>query len=180
MDKMIFFDNAGFKICKGQAYYDFLNLAFRKTDAFGLVYINYNNKQYRNEQKRFIEILRKHKIKSINDPGWPRCYEETYNSSQKIVFYRFNEETKEILMQVEGLDDWSGANPCNLCFFKGNQCWFYSVNNDNENIAAIIHADKEDINFLEEKGFASREKAFIPTDDSIVAYDEVLVKDNTD
>ncbi len=169
MDKVIFF-NRDEAASSGQVFFDFLDYAFSKTNYFGLVYINYKNKGYRKLQKYFLKSLEKFKIKSRNNPGWPRTYEIVPDSNLKIVFYKTEPKAKEILKEAESLYNLSGINPCNLCFFKGNQCWFFSIGN--ENIAAIIHASDEDINFLESKGLALKKDAFIPKDNRFDEYDE--------
>ena len=97
---------------------------------------------------------------------------ECPNTTYKIVFYKNQEEAKAILKEVNCLSDWSGRYPEDLAFFKGNQCWFYSVGH--EMIAAIIHADKNDIDFLEANGLAKRKNAFIPDDNYFDAYDELI------
>ena len=69
------------------------------------------------------------------------------------------------------MNSWCGSNPEDLAFFKGNQCWFYSVGH--EWIAGIIHADEEDIAFVESLGLARAESA-IPEDAYYDLYDEIL------
>ena len=175
MNKVIYFknDNQTKDFCFGKTYFDFLDYAFSKSDYFMLVYINYYNNGYTKEQKYFRDSLKKYKVKSRTNPSWPgtlgmKCQNTTY----KIVFYRTDVEAKNILKQITSLSDWCGTNPEDLAFFKGNQCWFYSVGH--EKIAAIIQADEADIEFVVSKGLALRENAFVPKDNYFDSYNELL------
>ena len=172
MDKVIFFNRdskEGF--CTGNKYLNFIDYAFGKTDSFMLVYINYYAKGYSKTQKYFRDKLKRFKIKSRTDPNWPGIMELYGDStSYKVVFYKNSEETKNILKEAKGLNDWSGRGPENLAFFIGNQCWFYSVSC--ENIAAVVHASEEDIAFLVSQNLAKREAAFIPKNNYIDTFDE--------
>ncbi len=175
MNKVIYFNNDDQRIdfCTGQVYYDFLDYAFKKTDYFMLVYINYYSEGYTKRQKYIKNALKKFKVKSRTNPSWPGTLKVVCpNTTYKIVFYKNCEEAKSILKEVDCLSAWSGGNPEDLAFFKGNQCWFYSVGH--EKIAAIIHADENDLVFLEEKGLAKRENAFVAQDDYFDAYDEII------
>ena len=54
---------------------------------------------------------------------------------------------------ADRLSDWSRPkNAEDLAFFKGGQCWFYSVGH--ERIAAFLHATEEDLRFVRENGLA--------------------------
>lgn len=174
MEKVIYFKNDEQKkdYCTGQIYFDFLDYAFSKNDYFMLVYINYYGKGYTSKQKYFKDALKKYKVKSRNNPKWPGTLQQNCpNTTYKIVFYKTENEAKEILKKVMSLSDWSRPSfPEDLAFFKGNQCWFYSVGH--EKIAAIIHATEEDINFLATNGLAEKHKAYIPNDNYFSAYDE--------
>ena len=93
------------------------------------------------------------------------CRDTTY----KIVFYRCCEEAKTILNEVNSISMWACPfYPEDLAFFKGNQCWFYSVGH--ENIAAVIHATEQDLIFLEENGIAERRKAYQPNCEEMDFY----------
>lgn len=175
MNKVLYFNNDDQRkdYCVDQVYYDFLDYAFEKTDYFMLVYINYYGKGYTKRQKYIKNVLNKFKVKSRSNPSWPGTLQvECPNTTYKIVFYKNHEEAKSILKEVDCLSHWSGGYPEDLAFFKGNQCWFYSVGH--EMIAAIIHADENDIDFLESRGLAKRENAFIPDDNYFDAYNEVI------
>ena len=155
-------------------YFDFLDYAFSKADYFMLVYVNYYGKGYTNQQKHFRDSLKKFKVKSRNNPSWPGT-PKTFSrgTTYKITFYKTSEDAKEILKEVSCLSSWSRPiNPEDLAFFKGNQCWFYSTGH--EKIAAIIHADNEDIEFLISKGLATREAVSIPTDNYFDSYNEPI------
>ena len=175
MDKVIYFENDDQRkdFCTDQVYYDFLDYAFSRSDYFMLVYINYYSEGYTKRQKYIKNALEKHKVKSRSNPSWPGTLQtECPNTTYKIVFYKNSEEAKAILKEVDCLSDWSGGYPEDLAFFKGNQCWFYSVGH--EKIAAIIHADENDIVFLESRGLAKRENAFVPDDNYFDAYNESI------
>lgn len=94
------------------------------------------------------------------------------NTTYKIVFYKTDPEAKEILKQVDRLSAWSRPDyPEDLTFFKGNQCWFYSVGH--ESIGVIIHASKTDLDFVDSLKLAKREDA-MPYDSYYDACDEEL------
>ena len=104
-----------------------------------------------------------------------RCFRDFHSKTDKhkIVFYQNCPHAKEILGKVDCLSAWTRPfYPQDLAFFKGNQCWFYSVGH--EKIAQIIHATDEDISFLEENGLANRENAYIPKNNWFDTYDEIL------
>lgn len=177
MSKIIYFNNDNQQVdyCSGQVYFDFLDYAFAETDFFMLVYINYNGKGYTKTMKFFKDELKPFKIKSRTNTSWPGT-PKTYspNSTYKIVFYRNCIKAKEILKKVNCLSDWSRpSHPQDLAFFKGNQCWFYSVGH--EKIGAIINATDKDIDFVEDKGLVPRKTAYISQDNIFSTYDEFLI-----
>lgn len=175
MDKVIYFYNdQQTDVCSEQTYFDFLDYAFKETDYFMLVYVNYYNKGYSKIMKSFQNRLEPYKVKTRSNPSWPGVL-NTYcpNTTYKIVFYNNNPEAKSILKQVTKLSDWSAPSyPQDLAFFKKNNCWFYSVGH--EKIAAIIHATDKDLDFVASKNLADIQKAFTPKDNYYDAYNEVL------
>lgn len=173
---LIYFENNYQKVdpCSGQKYYDFLDYAFSVADFFMLVYVNYYGKGYSKIIKKFIEALKPYKVKSRTNPSWPGTL-GTYslNTTYKVVFYRTSTEAKEVLKNATGISFWSSpSNPQDLAFFKGNLCWFYSVGH--ENIAAIIHATQDDLDFVESLGLALKKNAK-PTSEYYSLYDEPLL-----
>lgn len=177
MNKVIYFKNDGQRrdYCTGRVYVDLIDYAFEKADFFMLVYVNYYGKGYSKEKKYFRRKLEPYQIKSRTNPSWPGT-PETFcpNSTYKVIFYKTNTEAKKVLQEVSCLSDWTSPSlPEDLAFFKGNQCWFYSVGH--EKIGAFLHATDEDLDFIESKGLASRERAFVPQDDYYNAYDEALI-----
>ena len=110
-------------------------------------------------------------------PSWPgTTATDCPNTTYKIVFYKNCAQAKEILGKVDCLSAWTRPfYPQDLAFFKGNQCWFYSVGH--EKIAQIIHATDEDISFWEENELASREDAYIPRNNWFDTYNEVILRD---
>ncbi len=176
MDKIVFFNNENqvHDICNGQLYYDFIDYAFENADYFMLVYVNYYGKGYSKKQKYFLDALKKYKIKSRTNPSWPgTLITVCANTTYKIVFYRTDSEARKILMKANALSDWSRPGmPEDLAFFKRNKCWFYSVGH--EKIAAIIHANQSDIDFLQSKGLAISKNILDLEDDYYDQYDEKL------
>ena len=173
--RIVYFNNTNDETdnCSGQKYIDFLDYAFKESDYFMLVYINYYGKGYTKTMKDFRNKLKPYKVKSRCNPKWPGVM-ETYckDTTYKIVFYRNVPQAKEVLCMVNKMSDWSQpSHPVDLAFFKGNQCWFYSVGH--EKIAGIIHASENDIDFVLSKGLATMDDIF-PYDSYYDAYDEVL------
>ena len=178
MEKVIYFNNDDQRLdrCTGQLYFDFLDYAFSKSDYFMLVYVNYYGKGYTKTMKSIKASLAPFKIKSRTNPCWPGTL-NTFcpNTTYKVIFYKNTEKAKEILKRVSCLSDWSRPSfPEDLAFFKGNQCWFYSVGH--EKIAGIIHATDEDIDFVHSMGLALREDAYVPKSHCFDDYDELLGK----
>lgn len=96
------------------------------------------------------------------------------NTSYKVVFYRTDEDAKEVLKYVFKISDWScPENPQDLAFFKGNKCWFYSVGH--EKIAGIIRADDEDVDFVVKCGLADYSDVE-PFNPHYCVFDEEIVK----
>ena len=73
MDKIIYFDNDDQRIdrCSEQAYFNFIDYAFDRTDYFMLVYVNYYGKGYSKIMKSFRNELRNYEVKCRTDPHWP-------------------------------------------------------------------------------------------------------------
>ena len=176
MDKVLYFNNDNGKkdYCSGQVYYDFIDYAFDKADYFMLVYANYYGKYFTEQKKHFKEALKPYEIKTRNTPNWPGtlntfCPDTTY----EVVFYKTEVGAKKVLKEHDCLSAWTSPNqPEDLAFFKGGECWFYSVGH--EKIAAIIHLTDEDERFLEIKKLANRKNAFLPEDDYFKAFDEFI------
>lgn len=139
--------------CEGQVYRDFIDYAAKKTDYFMLVYKNLFGKGFTKRHDYFRKKLNRFKVKSRSNPSWPGTLGQVApDTTYRVVFYKNTPEAIEVLKEVQGMGDWDLPNPEDLAFFKGNQCWFYSVGH--EMIQGIIHADKEDLKFVEEKGLA--------------------------
>lgn len=177
MEKYVYFrnDNQEIDYCSGDVYLNFLDYAFEEADHFMLVYVNYYGKGYTSTMKAFKKSLEPFKIKSRTNPSWPGT-PNTFakNTTYKIVFYKNHKDAKEILKKVSCLSGWTRPNyPQDLAFFKGNQCWFYSISH--EKIGVIIHATDDDIDFVVKNNLALRESVKISRDDSFDEYDEELV-----
>jgi len=176
MEKYIDFKNDGLKTdyCTGKVYYDFIDYAFSVSDYFMLVYVNYYRKGYSKIMREFKELLQPFKVKSRTNPSWPGnlgayCPNTTY----KIVFYRNDAKAKEILKRVERMSQWTRpSHPQDLAFFKGNECWFYSVGH--EKMACIINPTDKDIEFLETNGLAEGKDVKYSKRPYFVQYNEVI------
>ena len=176
MQKIIYFDKVEEK-CINETYQNFIDYAFENTDYFMLVYVNYYGKGYTKTMRYYRDALKSYKVKSRSNPSWPGT-PGTYSAktTYKIVFYKTDPNAKKVLKEVEGISTWSSPSyPQDLAFFKGNICWFYSVGH--EKMAAIIHASKKDLDFLEANGLADRSQASLPFGDYFDIYNEKLQKD---
>ncbi len=122
--------------------------------------------------KEFKQALQPYKVKSRKNPSWPgTLYTHCPDTTYQIVFYRNTLQAKEILKKVNAMSDWSRpSHPEDLAFFKGNQCWFYSVGH--EKIAGILYATDKDIDFVVSKGLAEREN--VRMESSYDYYNETL------
>ena len=164
MDMVIYFDNENQTEdrCAGQVYFDYLDYAFAKCDYFMLVYVDYYGEGYTEKQCFFKRALEDFTVKIRTNPSWPGTpAQEIRNTTYDIVFYKATNDAKAILKSVSCLSAWSRPHyPEDLAFFIGNKCWAYSVGH--EKIAAIIHANEADLDFVESNGLARRASAFIP------------------
>jgi len=181
MRKVLYFDSIGGKTdkCSGHVYYAFLDYAFNQSNYFMLVFNNYYGKGLSKKTKEFKQKLNPYRIKSRSNPSWPgNLVSFSPNTTYKIIFYKNCEEAKNILKQVSKLSDWScPLYPEDLAFFKGNQCWFYSVGH--EKIGAFINATKEDILFAEIMGLSTKNDVLtIDSEDEeyFKKYDEIIEK----
>ena len=177
MRHYIYFENNGQRkdYCVGSAYYNFLDYAFEETDFFMLVYVNYYGKGYSKIMREFKKALKPYKIKSRTNPSWPGTL-ATYcwNTTYKIIFYKNDVKARDILKKVDRLSAWSCPSyPQDLAFFKGNQCWSFSVGH--EKIAGIIDPTDKDLDFLEENGLALRTDVEIERSDYFDAYNEHII-----
>ena len=145
-ERIVFFKNEDQKSdrCSGTTYEQFIDYAFKHTDFFMLVYVNYYNKGYTKKMKSFMKSLKPFQVKRRTNPSWPGA-ELTIcpNTSYKVVFYRTDEDAKEVLKYVFKISDWScPENPQDLAFFKGNKCWFYSVGHETSCRMRCLHHDE--------------------------------------
>ena len=164
MQKIIYFDEVE-KKCIDKAYQNFIDYAFENTDYFMLVYVNYYGKGYTKTMRYYRDALKSYKVKSRSNPSWPGTPGTyTAKTTYKVVFYKTDPTAKEILNEVYGISSWTCPSyPQDLAFFKGNICWFYSVGH--EKMAAILHASKKDLDFLEANGLDERRQAYLHFDD---------------
>lgn len=158
MGKVIYFNNPNqtTDLCSGNTYSAFLDYAFSQADYFMLVYVNYYGKGFTKIMKEYKTLLGRFQIKTRTNPSWPGT-PSTYtpNSQYRIIFYKTSEAAKAILRGVNRISDWSSpTHPQDLAFFKGNQCWFYSVGH--ENISAFMRATEQDMDFLERNNLGCR------------------------
>ena len=176
MDTLLYFDNDDQRkdYCSNQVYLSFLDYAFEKCDYFMLVFVNYYGKGYSKQQKYFKTKLERFKIKSRTNPSWPGMpFTYSLNSTYKIVFYKTHPEAKKILSEVRCLSEWCRPNnPEDLSFFKGNECWFYSVGH--EKIAAIVNADQDDVVFLRSNNLSNKYPIKLTQSDLINTFKEKI------
>ena len=176
MYKVIYFkdDNCTKDYCQGQVYYDFIDYAFENADFFMLVFKNYGH-GYSAKQRYFRDKLRKYKVKSRRDPFWPGTPGEYCDGTlYKIAFYRTDPEAIEILKEVDCLSAWGYGMPEDLCFFKQNKCWFYSV--AHEYIGCIIDVTNSDLEFLRSHGLIdNEEQPFYPQNNYFEQFHETIV-----
>ena len=178
MDRYIYFKSPkkGELLCPGEAYHNLIDYAFSQADYFMLVFVNYYGKGYAAPMKYFKAKLQPFKVKSRSNPSWPGTVATINDSSTyKVIFYRTDPMAKDILKEVNSLSEWSRpSHPQDLAFYKGNKCWFYSIGH--EDIAAITHATKEDIEFLEKNKLADGKNARLNDDDFFDQFDEIIEK----
>ena len=175
MKKELFCDRLFFEKCKDDTYQRFVDYAFENCDFFMLVYVNYYGKGYSKELKQFEKMLKPFQYKRRTDPCWPGT-PGTYckNTTYKVVFYPTTEETKRIVKSVNALEEWGGKTlPQDIAFFKGNNCWFYSV--IHETMAGIVDVSEKDIHFCKKNGLYSPSCLNSISEQEISYYFEELI-----
>lgn len=151
-NKLLYIEN-----CCGECYREFLDYAFQKNNYFMLVYVNYYNKGYARQIKEIKNKLKLFQVKRRTNPSWPGtpntfCIDTTY----QVIFYKTESDAKKVLQRVDSIIEWKSPDyPQDLAFFKGNDCWFFSV--AHENIAVIINPDESDISFVKHLGLYKNE-----------------------
>ena len=129
----------------GQTYIDFLDLFFKETDYFMLVYPRKNLSENQILFKNKLQPFEYKKRYAINHPGTEYAYQG--EPFLEMIFYRTDEKAKEILKEVDELRKLSFPNyPEDIVFYSGKKCRFFSV--AHEYMGCIIHATEEDIDFL--------------------------------
>ena len=123
--------------CSGPAYQLFLDYAFTQADFFMLAFVNYYGKGLPARARQARAQLAPFRVRSRTNPSWPGTPETCCpNTTYKINGYRCCDAAKQVLQAADRLSDWSRPkNAEDLAFFKGGQCWFYSVGH--ERIAAF-------------------------------------------
>lgn len=163
--------------CEGALYQEFLDYAFSQTDFFMLVYARYKSNKYSQEQKFFKKALRPFQVKSRTEKDyghWPGTQEYCENATYHTVFYRTDLKAKEILARADGLNSWKRPWPGDLCFFKGNRCWFCLT--CHEQLATVIDPSKDDVKFFVSKNLAIKDSIrTIQENDCAFAEDEDLL-----
>lgn len=138
--------------CEGRQYELFLDYALSSTDYFMLVYKNYYNHGFSKPLKEIRSKLAPLKIKRRSNPQWPGT-PGTYcrDTAYQVVFYKNDSCAKDVLLKAEDIFGWrSPLFPEDLAFFRGNECWFYSV--AHEKIAMVVEPNDEDITFFKRLG----------------------------
>lgn len=142
-NKVLYIDN-----CRNEKYMSFVDYAIKSSDYFMLVYINYYSKGLSKTAKEIKKSLKPFQVKKRTNASWPGtpstyCRDTTY----QVIFYKTDTKTTQILKSSNALTAWKNPIfPQDLAFFRGNDCWFYSVTH--ENIFAFINPSEKDIEFL--------------------------------
>lgn len=129
-------------------YEPFINYCIETSDYFMLVYVKYQMQPYTTVMNEIYQKLLPYIVKTRTNPCWPGTkYSYSLNTVYEVIFYRCSIETKEILLRVKNLFDWTRPNlPQDLSFFRGNACWQYTVGH--EKLAFIKDPTEQDIDFL--------------------------------
>ena len=114
---------------KGEQYEALIKYCCATCDYFMLVYRVKRTKALRGLQKDFLNRLRKYSVKSRMDWGWagtPCEFDERFD--YRVCFYKIALGAEELLLEAEHLYGFDGEDfPQDLAFFRGDQCWFASV-----------------------------------------------------
>lgn len=112
-----------------------------------------NRTIFKKNTESFLEKLKPYLIKKRNLPTeWPGLKVILDKHTKvDICVYRIYDEAKNTLLEPKGLFNWRYPYfPENLCFFKDNYCWFYSI--AHEEYAYIYIKSLEEVKELENLG----------------------------
>ncbi len=133
---------------KDAQYNKMIEYAFCTSDYFMLVYCCYD-RPYKKNVKKIKEALKPHLVKTRHNSVWPgtKSYSDRkYNFD--VCFYKTDVMAKSIILQAESILAWEYPQyPEDICFFRKNRCWFFTV--AHEEIIGIVHETIEDLFFLE-------------------------------
>lgn len=141
----------------GVKYENFLRYALERSDAFLLVFCDYDSKQsYEKRKKKLREELSGYRIKSRRNPSWPSNEIHTDKYKCFVDIHRMSLEVLPFLLKTEGIYNWMYPTyPEDLCFFKNGKCWFASC--AHERFASILLKTEADIEFLKANGISYEE-----------------------
>ena len=91
-----------------------------------------------------------------------------------MVFYRTDEQAKDILKSVNGLCELRSPDfPYDIAFYKGNKCRFFSV--AHEYMESILFATQLDVDFLKKHNLYDPESVD-EMDPNFNKFDEIFLE----
>ena len=140
-------------------YHDFLSLMLAHSDAFSLVYFQYDRNEEPHENvRRIMEALSPYEISNKDVTRWPGTITMDFRHIYNLRVYRINKinpivvfDILDVLETADSLWDWDYPKyPMDLCFYKNGFAWFASSAHEQWNALytdepAGIAADLESI-----------------------------------
>ena len=140
-------------------YHAFLSLMLAHSDAFSLVYFQYDRNEEPHENvRRIMEALSPYEISNKDVTRWPGTITMDFRHIYNLRVYRINKtnpiavfDILDVLETADSLWDWDYPKyPMDLCFYKNGFAWFASSAHEQWNALytdepAGIAADLESI-----------------------------------
>ena len=147
-------------------YHDFLSLMLAHSDAFSLVYFQYDRNEEPHENvRRIMEALSPYEISNKDVTRWPGTITMDFRHIYNLRVYRINKtnpiavfDILDVLETADSLWDWDYPEyPMDLCFYKNGFAWFASSAHEQWNALytdepAGIAADLESIGLQVSQG----------------------------
>jgi hypothetical protein len=105
----------------------FINAVFRYSDAFSLIYFQYEKGEKMKKSTRNIKnALNPYKLESRTVLEWPGTITMDNRHIYRMITYRTDKNVLPILLSVDTIWDWNYSRyPMDPAFYKNGYAWFY-------------------------------------------------------
>jgi hypothetical protein len=113
----------------------FINAVFRYSDAFSLIYFQYEKGEKMKKSTRNIKnALNPYKLESRTVLEWPGTITMDNRHIYRMITYRTDKNVLPILLSVDTIWDWNYSRyPMDPAFYKNGYAWFYVTSHEHIN-----------------------------------------------